>query len=93
MSKKLQVVTHDEVASHNTAKSAWITIDSLVYDITNFAALHPGGESIILEVAGKDATKEFYSYHRHEVLSKYPRLLIGGIVNEKPKIVVGKQRH
>ncbi|KAH6596573.1 hypothetical protein BASA61_003442, partial [Batrachochytrium salamandrivorans] len=89
MSKKLQVVTHDEVASHNTAKSAWITIDSLVYDITNFAALHPGGESIILEVAGKDATKEFYSYHRHEVLSKYPRLLIGGIVNEKPKIVVG----
>ncbi|OAJ44746.1 hypothetical protein BDEG_27946 [Batrachochytrium dendrobatidis JEL423] len=86
---KFQQVTRQEVASHNTPKNAWIIIDSLVYDITNFAALHPGGEHIILEVAGKDATKEFYSFHRHEVLAKYPRILIGGIVNEKPQIVVG----
>ncbi|KAL2913977.1 hypothetical protein HK105_206568 [Polyrhizophydium stewartii] len=88
MSKELKTLTRQEVAAHNTAKSAWIIVDSIVYDITNFAAMHPGGEQIILEVAGKDATEAFYSFHRQEVLNKYPRLIIGSIVNEKPKIVV-----
>nr|KAJ3419343.1 hypothetical protein HK105_007067 [Polyrhizophydium stewartii] len=89
MSKELKTLTRQEVAAHNTAKSAWIIVDSIVYDITNFAAMHPGGEQIILEVAGKDATEAFYSFHRHEVLSKYKRLVIGSIVNEKPKITMG----
>jgi cytochrome b involved in lipid metabolism len=48
--------TRQEVAMHNDSKSAWIIIDSLVYDITKFASLHPGGELLILEHAGKDAT-------------------------------------
>lgn len=51
--------TREQVSTHNTAKSSWIIIDSLVYDITSFAALHPGGEKLILEYAGKDATGKF----------------------------------
>ncbi|KAG5048198.1 hypothetical protein GLYMA_04G044300v4 [Glycine max] len=30
-----------------------------VLDVTKFLEEHPGGEEVILEVAGKDATKEF----------------------------------
>ena len=78
--------TREEVAQHSTAKSAYIIIDSIVYDITRFAALHPGGELLILEQAGKDATKEFYAYHRQEVLTKYDKFKIGTVTGESPKI-------
>lgn len=40
-----------------------------------------------MEYAGKEVTKEFYGFHRQEVLVKYKRLVIGSIVNEKPKVI------
>jgi cytochrome b involved in lipid metabolism len=46
--------TRQQVAEHNSDKSAWIIIDTVVYDITKFASLHPGGELLLLEYAGKD---------------------------------------
>lgn len=52
----MQTFTRDQVAKNCTETSAWIIIDASVYDITKFAALHPGGEMLILEYAGKDAT-------------------------------------
>lgn len=79
--------TRQEVASHSKSGDAWIIIDNQVYDISKFAPMHPGGELLILEYAGKDATEPFYAYHRQEVISgKYARLLIGTVVNEKAKI-------
>ena len=65
--------TRDQVAQHNSGTSAWIIIDTVVYDVTKFAAVHPGGELLLLEYAGKDVTTEFYEYHRQEVLIKYDR--------------------
>lgn len=58
------------VAQNNTEKSAWIIIDGKVYDVTNFAAMHPGGEGILLKLAGKDVTEEFYGLHKWEILAK-----------------------
>lgn len=52
--------------------------------MSKFAASHPGGELLLLEYGGKDATEAFYSLHRQEVLDKYcPRLLIGHIEGAK----------
>jgi hypothetical protein len=52
--------------------------------------LHPGGITVLLdeEVAGQDATKIFYSLHRHEVLAKpsYARLQIGTLKDEQETI-------
>eukprot|EP00951_Prasinocladus_malaysianus_P040787 scaffold473199_cov40-Prasinocladus_malaysianus.AAC.1 len=31
----------------------WLTIDGRVYDVTKFAAMHPGGEAFIAKYAGK----------------------------------------
>ena len=48
---------------------------------------HPGGEHVLLQVAGKDATADFYSMHRHSVLQKYDATLcIGTITGETPKV-------
>jgi alkylation response protein AidB-like acyl-CoA dehydrogenase len=55
--------------------------------MTMFKDLHPGGEGVIMQVAGKDATQEFYGLHRHSVLVKYaPRLIVGVVQNETPKV-------
>jgi alkylation response protein AidB-like acyl-CoA dehydrogenase len=40
-----------------------------------------------MSVAGKDATNEFYALHRRDVLDKFgPRLIIGSVANEFPKL-------
>ena len=52
----MSVYTREEVSKNNSEQKAWIIIDSAVYDITKFAAMHPGGELLLLEYAGKDAT-------------------------------------
>lgn len=50
-----------EVEKHNKKGDLWIVIDSLIYDVSKFAALHPGGENVLAdeEVAGQDATEIF----------------------------------
>lgn len=53
------VYTYEEVAKHNQLKDAWVVIASKVYDITGFLDEHPGGEEIIFENAGGDATEDF----------------------------------
>ena len=52
--KTLPSFTEAEVRSHNSSKSCYVTIDSKVYDVTDFLEGHPAGEEVILEWAGKD---------------------------------------
>lgn len=85
-----EAFTRDEVAKHNTEDSLWCIIDSVVYDLTDFVDAHPGGEFVLRQVAGKDATTEFYNLHRHEVLTKYARFAVGTIEGEKPKVITPK---
>ncbi|EAU85502.1 acyl-CoA dehydrogenase [Coprinopsis cinerea okayama7 len=85
-----KVFTADEVAQHKKEGDLWIVVDSKVYDISKFAAMHPGGLSVLLDedVAGKDATEAFFSLHRHEVLEKpqFKRLVIGTLAGAKQTI-------
>ncbi|KAJ3154050.1 hypothetical protein HDU86_004975 [Geranomyces michiganensis] len=89
--KELKEFTKEEVASHNTAVSLWIIIDGVVYDLTAFADMHPGGVTVLVDVAGQDATQEFYGLHRQSVLSRLgPRYAIGRIAGSKSKIAMHK---
>lgn len=59
---------------------SWMVINDQVYDLSKFFAMHPGGEQVLRQFYGKDATEAFYGLHRQEVLEKYaPRLVIGNI--------------
>ena len=75
-----------QVAKNNSEDSLFVVIDSLVYDVTDFQDGHPGGAHVLLQVGGRDATRAFYSMHRHEVLNKYRSLIVGRIENQTPKI-------
>lgn len=72
----------------NSEDNVWFIIDSKVYDASDFLDAHPGGEAVLRQVAGTDATDTFYNLHRHEVLTgKYSDLAIGTIEGEKPQVV------
>ena len=58
--------------------------------MTDFVDAHPGGEYVLKQVAGTDATEAFYNLHRQEVLQKYSNLCIGTIEGEKPKVLEHK---
>jgi alkylation response protein AidB-like acyl-CoA dehydrogenase len=77
-----------EVAKHNSPDDIWCIIDHKVYDLTDFLDAHPGGNVVLQQIAGKDATRDFYNLHRQEVLTKYESLFIGIIEGEKPEIFV-----
>nr|XP_057915947.1 cytochrome b5-like [Doryrhamphus excisus]XP_057916830.1 cytochrome b5-like [Doryrhamphus excisus] len=48
-----------EIEEQNTFKSTWIVIHHKVYDVTKFLEEHPGGEEVLREQAGGDATESF----------------------------------
>ena len=55
--------TAAQVAAHNTADDCWVIIAGVVYDSTAWLADHPGGKKIIMDLAGKDVTKQFNALH------------------------------
>ena len=63
------------------------TDTALVFDLTDFVDAHPGGETVLKQFAGTDATTAFYNLHRHEVLQKYASLQIGTVQGEKPQVL------
>nr|GAT46153.1 predicted protein [Mycena chlorophos] len=79
--------TLEEVAKHNQPGDLWVVIDSVVYDLSRFADLHPGGPNVLFvdAVAGQDATQVFFGLHRLEVLQRpqYKRLAIGTVHGQK----------
>lgn len=48
-----------DVKTHNDAKSTYLVVHNKVYDVTKFLEEHPGGEEVLLEQAGGDATEAF----------------------------------
>lgn len=84
-----ETLTRAEIAKHNTEDSLWCIIDHQVYDLTDFVDAHPGGAVVLAQVAGQDATSDFYNLHRQEVLEKYrDQLCIGVVEGEKPEVIV-----
>ena len=50
--------TLEEVAKHNSIDDCWTIYQGKIYDITEYASVHPGGKKIFLG-KGKDCTKLF----------------------------------
>lgn len=78
------VYTREEVARHASPDSNWVIIDDKVYDLTRFAAFHPGGAAFISSVAGRDATDKFYAFHRGDVLRSMASKYVIGVVSDPP---------
>ncbi|PVU86427.1 hypothetical protein BB560_006722 [Smittium megazygosporum] len=76
----------EEIEKHNKRKDIWVVIDGKVYDITPFVEEHPGGEEVLFENAGSDATADFndisHSEDAKQLMKKYE---IGVLEGRLPK--------
>lgn len=76
--------TLSEIQQHNSLDDCWMVIFDKVYNITEFVDEHPGGDYILLEYAGRDATHPFLSSRHgssaYKLLDKY---WIGILVDEE----------
>ncbi|KAL7938493.1 cytochrome b5 [Trichoderma chlorosporum] len=70
--------SYQDVAEHNTKKDMFVVIHDKVYDCTKFIDEHPGGEEVMLDVAGQDATEAFEDVgHSDEARETLAALLVG----------------
>jgi cytochrome b involved in lipid metabolism len=70
---ELPLLDWKEIARHNTEASLWVVIDGFVYDLTHWAARHPGGLPVLLKVAGKDGSRAFHAA-RHSAATEVFKL-------------------
>ncbi|KAK5009525.1 hypothetical protein LTR39_004918, partial [Cryomyces antarcticus] len=56
MSKEL---TYSDVSEHTGKKDLYIVVHDKVYNASSFVDEHPGGEEVLLDVGGQDATEAF----------------------------------
>jgi len=63
-----------EIANHSSEDDCWTVYEGRVYDVTEYAKVHPGGKKIFLG-KGKDCTELFKKYHSwvncHFMIGKY----------------------
>ncbi len=78
-------------SNENQENEYWIVIDKVVYDCTDFAPEHPGGEDVIMSFIGEDCSWQFWRLHGKSVMEQYGRALrVGrteGIKNRFPESV------
>ncbi|KAL0412268.1 UNVERIFIED_CONTAM: cytochrome [Sesamum latifolium] len=49
----------EEVVKHDQKGDCWLIISGKVYDVTAFLEEHPGGDEVLVNASGKDATDDF----------------------------------
>lgn len=85
----MHAVDPKDLVSHSSRQSCWVAINGVVWDVTDFVDKHPGGASMILKVAGQDATEEYETFHNAELVEETlsPEARLGTVDAEKiPKI-------
>lgn len=71
-------LSYSEVAKHSTKKDLYIVIHDKVYNASSFIDEHPGGEEVLLDVGGQDATEAFEDVgHSDEAREILDGLLVG----------------
>ncbi|KAK3051718.1 hypothetical protein LTR09_007018 [Extremus antarcticus] len=83
-------LTYSDVAEHTSKKDLYVVIHDKVYDTSSFVDEHPGGEEVMLDVGGQDATEAFEDVgHSDEAREILNGMLIGNLKRQegdpKPK--------
>ncbi|XP_073310355.1 delta(8)-fatty-acid desaturase-like [Primulina huaijiensis] len=60
---KKKYIASDELKKHNKPDDLWISIQGKVYNVTEWAKEHPGGDVPLLNLAGQDVTDAFIAFH------------------------------
>jgi len=71
-------LSYSDVSEHRSKKDLYIVVHDKVYNASTFVDEHPGGEEVLLDVGGQDATEAFEDVgHSDEAREILEGLLIG----------------
>jgi len=56
-------ISSDELKNHNKSDDLWISIQGKVYNVTDWAEEHPGGDIPLMNLSGQDVTDAFIAFH------------------------------
>jgi cytochrome b involved in lipid metabolism len=74
----LRIVSLEAVGDHCQPEDAWTVVYDRVYDVTEYLGRHPGGEEVMLEYVGYDATMAFRGVgHSPAAMRTLNKFLIG----------------
>lgn len=78
-----QVFTLSQVSTHNTVANCYSAINGSVYNLTSFVANHPGGQSAIASLCGKDGSAAFNNQHggQQRPVNELANFKIGTLLN------------
>jgi len=78
ISQRVRIYTREDVETHKNTSSCWVSRGGKVYDITIFLKDHPGGDDVILNIAGRDVEEimrdtmgHVHSESAYEMLEEY----------------------
>ncbi|UZJ53459.1 hypothetical protein CBS101457_002779 [Exobasidium rhododendri] len=76
--QRVRLISSALLSKHDNLNSLWVSYKGKVYDITEFAPDHPGGDDLVLRYAGKDmgdimedADEHVHSESAYEMLEEY----------------------
>mmetsp|Transcript_16339 Transcript_16339/g.41433 ORF Transcript_16339/g.41433 Transcript_16339/m.41433 type:complete len:129 (+) Transcript_16339:140-526(+) len=74
-----RIISHSELAKHTTKEEGlWFAINGSVYDFTDFLHDHPGGDQVMIDEAGTDATDAFEDVgHSDDARNQLEKMLVG----------------
>lgn len=78
-----EVVSFLAMAEHGEPEDCWMTIHGKVYDMTEYAPVHPGAPTLITRHCGTDATRWFDFDHTVAILPIVDKYLLGDLLLEE----------
>jgi len=85
------VVSTEELRMHNTPEDCYVAIHGTVYDLSEFAVVHPGGAYLITKFAGRDATETFQGFHPIDKLKLVEGSAVGPLGSENLELAAGEE--
>jgi len=79
------LVATAQLAAHSSIDDCWLTIYGSVYDLTDYARRHPGGEGWIFDHCGDvsgEATTNYKRFHPEALLKSIPETYVGTFVGD-----------
>ncbi|KAG0338121.1 hypothetical protein BG000_004523 [Podila horticola] len=72
-----------DLADHSSRDSLYLAVGGKVYDCTDFIDEHPGGEEVLLDEAGRDATESFEDVgHSDEAREIMYKMFVGNVKSD-----------
>ena len=67
----LRKISITELSQHSSPSDAWVSINGVIYDVTEFAPKHPGGAQIIHQYIGQDSSQAYNEVHGPSLADRY----------------------